>query len=61
MINEDEVKEILSIYKESWESRDASKISTIFSKNATYQEYAFEKPFDGIHDIKKYWEQRRFL
>jgi len=58
MLTKQKVEEIVSIYQESWEKKDTSKILTIFTENAIYQEKALGKPLRGISEIMKYWDER---
>lgn len=58
MVEKAIVRKLLKIYGKAWERRDPEMIITIFAKNATYAERAFEKPFKGHAGIKKYWTDK---
>ena len=53
-----EVSDILRIYGEAWVEQDTDKILSIFCKEGTYQERAFEKPFKGHAQIASYWKKK---
>jgi len=52
------VKKVLKVYEDAWVNQDPEKILTIFTKDATYHERAFEKPFVGHAQIKQYWQSK---
>jgi len=54
----DMVKKVLKVYEDAWVNQDPEKILTIFTKDATYHERAFEKPFVGHAQIKQYWQSK---
>lgn len=58
MVNKDTVKKVLKIYEDAWVNQGTEKILTIFTKDAIYQEHAFEKPFIGHKQIKQYWQSK---
>ncbi len=45
----------LAGYKEAWETRDAEKVGTLFTADATYHENPFEDVMEGRAAIKEYW------
>ena len=52
------VKNLIKKYGEAWVKQDPEKIIRIFTKNASYHERAFEKPFVGHKQIKGYWQSK---
>jgi ketosteroid isomerase-like protein len=58
MISKDVVKKVLKVYGDAWVNQDLEKVLTIFTKDAIYQERAFEKPFIGHKQIKQYWQSK---
>ena len=49
------VAHLLSVYKKAWERQDPELITSIFSPKARYFERAFQKPFSGREEIRRYW------
>ena len=60
-LDRDRVLQVLSIYREAWETRDPEKILTIFTPDATYRERAFDEPLRGHEGIRRYWETKVLL
>jgi len=58
MISKDVARKVLKVYEDAWVNQDPEKILTIFTKDAIYQERAFEKPFIGHKQIKQYWQSK---
>ena len=58
MVTKQTVKNILKKYELAWRNRDSEAIIKLFAKDGTYHERAFEKPFIGHREIKKYWENK---
>ncbi|HEV8289768.1 MAG TPA: nuclear transport factor 2 family protein [Candidatus Norongarragalinales archaeon] len=48
----------MKVYEKAWIEQDPEKILTIFIKNASYRENAFERPFTGHKAIKQYWQSK---
>lgn len=58
MANVGVVKKALKVYEDAWVNQDPGKILTIFTKDAIYHERAFEKPFIGHKQIRRYWQSK---
>ena len=58
MVSRRTVDKVLKVYEDAWVKQDPKKILTIFTKDATYRERAFEKPFVGYKQIKEYWQSK---
>jgi len=58
MVSRETVGEVLKVYEGAWVNRDPEKILAIFTEDASYHERAFEKPFIGHKQIKKYWQSK---
>ena len=58
MVSRETAEKTIEIYKNAWINQDSKEILTIFTKNATYYERAFEKPFSGHKEIKEYWNKK---
>jgi nuclear transport factor 2 (NTF2) superfamily protein len=56
-VSEGSVAEWLAAYGQAWKARDADAAAALFTENATYQENAFEEPFDGRTGIHDYWSR----
>lgn len=50
-----ELEEWLRTYGEAWESRDADKVSFLFSEDASYRVTPFKQPAVGRDGIRAYW------
>ena len=46
----------MQLYSKAWINRNPDLIIEIFDKSATYSEKPFSPPFEGIDEIKKYWQ-----
>ena len=58
MVSEKIARKTLKLYGEAWVNQDTEKILSIFTKDATYQESIFKKPFRGRNGIMKYWQSK---
>jgi hypothetical protein len=58
LVTKDGLNKIIAVYGKAWTTKNPNLILTIFTKNAKYHERAFEKPFIGHKQIKKYWEEK---
>ena len=56
MLTEKTFRRIMWQYGKAWENLDAEAIVKIFTKDATYQETPFKKPYRGHEEIKDYWK-----
>ena len=52
-----EAKDLIKIYGEAWDGRDANKILTIFTEDATYFDPR-ETIAEGHDGIRAYWEMK---
>lgn len=58
MITKQLASKILQTYKEAWEEQDVNKIISLFAKEGTYQERAFEEIYVGHEQIANYWQTK---
>ncbi len=54
-LTRDQVGAWLEDYEEAWETRDADKVTALFTDDATYQEEPYADPFEGREGIHEYW------
>jgi ketosteroid isomerase-like protein len=47
---------VMTDYARAWETRDADRVLTLFTEDATYQENPFTEPMAGHAAIRNYWE-----
>jgi len=58
MLTKKQVLKVIKLYSEAWIKKDSEKILEVFTPDAVYQEWAFEKPHVGHKEIKKYWKSK---
>ncbi len=58
MVTRGTARKILRTYGKAWITRDTKLILTIFTKDATYRERWYEKPFRGHKGIASYWDHK---
>ncbi|MFH0829789.1 MAG: nuclear transport factor 2 family protein [Candidatus Aenigmatarchaeota archaeon] len=58
MVDRKTADKVLRTYEDAWVKQDPDKILTIFTKDAVYHERAFEKPFVGHGQIRRYWQSK---
>ena len=52
-----ELEEWLRAYGEAWVSRDAERVSVLFSEDASYRVTPFSEPALGRDGIREYWDE----
>jgi nuclear transport factor 2 (NTF2) superfamily protein len=57
-LTKQQVREILAVYIQAWETRDPDLICTIFTHGATYHERVLGAPIQGRDGIKDYWQSK---
>ncbi len=55
MLSAETLEKVLETYGRAWTEQDPDLILTIFTPEATYQEYAFQDAFLGHDEIRQYW------
>ena len=51
----EELRNIMELYWEAWESQDPDKIIDLFTEDGTYQDKPFSEPMNWHKEIKEYW------
>lgn len=51
-------KNLLELYGQAWQMQNKELLTKIFTKDAVYQERAFERPYRGIKEIQQYWQKK---
>lgn len=55
MVTEEQVRDILKIYEDSWVNQDTDKILSIFTEEGIYHERVLKEPYVGHKQIAEYW------
>ncbi len=58
MVDRKTAEDIVSKYAEAWINKDPETVVKLFTPDAVYQEWAFDKPFIGHEQIKRYWQEK---
>ena len=51
-------EDILERYGKAWVNQDPEAILELFTADATYHEWAFDKPYTGHEEIRGYWQEK---
>lgn len=54
-LTKDDVRAVIAVYIEAWETQDPDLICTIFTPDATYWERVLEAPIPDRDAIREYW------
>jgi uncharacterized protein (TIGR02246 family) len=57
-LTKDDVREVIAVYIEAWETQDPSLIVTIFTDDASYHERVMGDPIPDRDAIRAYWESK---
>lgn len=57
-LSKQQVRQVLAVYIQAWETRDPALILTIFTEGATYHERVLQAPIRGHDGIKAYWQSK---
>jgi ketosteroid isomerase-like protein len=58
MLSRTLVKKVIESYGKAWVDRDPDIIPQIFTADAVYTEWAFDKPYKGHKEIMDYWKRK---
>jgi nuclear transport factor 2 (NTF2) superfamily protein len=54
-LTKQDVRDVLAVYIEAWETQDPDLIVTIFTPTATYHERVLKEPIPNRDAIREYW------
>jgi ketosteroid isomerase-like protein len=57
-LTKQDVREVIAVYIEAWQSQDPDLIVTIFTPGATYHERVLEDPIPDREAIRRYWQEK---
>jgi uncharacterized protein (TIGR02246 family) len=57
-LTKQQVREVLDVYIQAWETQDPDLICTIFTDRATYHERVMGEPIQGRDGIRAYWQTK---
>jgi ketosteroid isomerase-like protein len=52
------IRSLVDNYIAAWEEQDPSRLSSVFTDDAVYQERAFDRPYRGMSAIREYWQRK---
>lgn len=58
MLTKDDVREVIGVYIQAWETQDEELILTIFTEGATYHERIMREPIPDRESIGAYWRSK---
>lgn len=58
MLTKDDVRAVVAVYIEAWQTQDPDLICTIFTPSATYHERVMGDPIPDREAIRAYWESK---
>lgn len=57
-LTKQDVREVLDIYIQAWETQDPDLITTIFTPDASYHERVLREPIPDRDAIREYWQTK---
>ena len=57
-LTKQQVREVLDVYIQAWETQDPDLIGTIFTEGASYHERVMGEPIRGRDGIRSYWQTK---
>jgi len=58
MLTKQDVRDVIAVYIEAWETQDPDLIVTIFTPTATYHERVMQDPIPDREAIREYWRTK---
>jgi ketosteroid isomerase-like protein len=58
VLTKQDVREVIAVYIQAWQSQDPDLIVTIFTEAATYHERVMQDPIPNREAIRQYWQSK---
>ena len=58
VLTKQDVRDVIDVYIQAWETQDPDLIVTIFTEAATYHERVMRDPIPGREAIREYWQSK---
>ena len=53
-----QVREVIDVYIQAWETQEPDRVVTIFTRSATYHERVLQDPIPDREAICRYWQSK---